>query len=41
MTLHTMRGARHSLWVDDGFGNLKRIDFSQVVTRIVSGWPEL
>jgi hypothetical protein len=41
MTLHTKRGTRFSMWVDDGFGNLSRIDFTQVVTRITSGWPEL
>jgi hypothetical protein len=41
MSMHTQRGTRSSLWVDDGFGNLTRIDLSQLVTRIVSGWPEL
>lgn len=41
MTLHTKRGTRPSLWVDDGFGNLSRIAFAQLITRITSGWPEL
>lgn len=41
MTLHTMRGTRSSLWVDDGFGNLARITFAQLTTRIAAGWPEL
>lgn len=41
MTLHTKRGTRPSMWVDDGFGNLTRINFTQLVTRITSGWPEL
>lgn len=41
MTLHTARGTRPSLWVDDGFGCLTRIDFAQLITRIKSGWPEL
>lgn len=40
MTLHTNRGCRPSLWVDDGFGHLTRITFAELVTRIVSGWPE-
>ena len=41
MTLHTMRGTRPSLWVDDGFGNLTRINFTQLTTRIAAGWREL
>ena len=41
MTKHTTRGARPSVWVDDGFGNLTRITFHELVTRIVAGWPEL
>lgn len=41
MTMHTERGTRPSLWVDDGFGHLTRITFDQLITRITSGWPEL
>lgn len=41
MTRHTNRGARPSLYVDDGFGNLRRITFHTLITRIVSGWGEL
>ncbi len=41
MTLHTKRGTRFSMWVDDGFGTLSMITFTQVVTRITAGWPEL
>ncbi len=41
MTIHTRRGTRPALYVDDGFGNCRRITFQQLVTRIVSGWPEL
>jgi len=41
MTKHTHRGVRVSLWVDDGFGQLKRINFAQLTTRITSGWGEL
>lgn len=41
MTKHTHRGVRASLWVADDFGNLSRITFDQLTTRIVSGWGEL
>lgn len=41
MTMHTRRGVRFSLKVDDGFGNLIRPDYNRIITRIVSGWPEL
>jgi hypothetical protein len=41
MTNHTSRGVRPSLYADDGFGNLIRIDFDQLVTRMVTGWREL
>lgn len=41
MSLHTSRGTRQSLWVDDGFGCVTRINLDLLVTRIVSGWPEL
>lgn len=41
MTIHAQRGTRFSLHVDDGFGNTNLITFQQLVTRIVSGWPEL
>jgi hypothetical protein len=41
VTNHTNRGVRPSLYVDDGFGNLSRIDFGQLVTRMVTGWREL
>lgn len=41
MTLHTNRGARASLWVDDGFGQLKCITFTQLATRVMAGWGEL
>lgn len=41
MTLHTHRGARVSLWVDDGFGQLKRITFVQLTNRVMAGWGEL
>jgi hypothetical protein len=41
MTKHTRRGTRLDLYVDDGFGNCRLITFQQLVTRIVSGWPEL
>lgn len=40
MTLHCKRGVRVSLWVDDGFGNLTRINFANVQLRIASGWGE-
>lgn len=38
MTLHGTRYPAVSLWVDDGFGNLKRINFDQLITRLVTGW---
>ena len=41
MIRHAQRGSRMSIWVDDGFGNLKRITFDQLITRIQSGWGEL
>ena len=41
MTRHTHRGSRVSLWTDDGYGNLQRITFAQLTTRITSGWGEL
>ena len=41
MTLHTDRGLRPSLWVDDGFGTLTRITYDELLTRIVSGWREI
>jgi hypothetical protein len=41
MTKHTARGTRLSMWVDDGFGNLTRITFDQLVTRLASGWREV
>jgi hypothetical protein len=41
MTKHYNRGTRSTLWVDDGFGNLTRINFDQLITRLVSGWDEL
>jgi len=40
MTLHCDRGVRASLWVDDGFGNLRRITFSLIQSRIATGWGE-
>lgn len=41
MTMHTRRGTRFSLHVDDGFGNTKLITFQQLITRLQSGWTEL
>lgn len=41
MTMHTKRGTRFSLHVDDGFGNTTLITFDQLVTRFASGWREL
>ena len=41
MTLHTNRGVRASLWVTDDFGNLKRINFTQLTARVMAGWGEL
>ena len=41
MTKLYNRGTRSTLWVDDGFGNLTRINFDQLITRLVSGWDEL
>jgi hypothetical protein len=38
MTKHTTRGEVNALWVDDGFGNLKRIGFDQLIARLVTGW---
>lgn len=38
MTKHTTRGTVNSLWVDDGYGNLKRIGFAQLITRLETGW---
>lgn len=40
-SMHTDRGTRISVWVDDGFGRLTRISFSGLITRIVTGWGEL
>lgn len=41
MSVHYLRGTRYSLWVDDGFGQLTRITFGQLISRIESGWREL
>lgn len=41
MSIHGKRGTRPSLWVDDGFGNLNRITFDDLMTRMASGWPEI
>lgn len=41
MSKHTNRGTRFSLWVDDGFGNLRRLNIDQLSARIMSGWREL
>ena len=41
MTIHTSRGSRQTLWVDDGFGNLTRINFTQLTARVMAGWGEL
>ena len=41
MTLHTRRGTRLSVWVDDGYGNLTRIEYDQVIARFMAGWREL
>ena len=38
MTKHTYRGTLYSMWVDDGFGRLTRIDHGQLISRIVTGW---
>jgi hypothetical protein len=40
VTLHGTRGARVSLWVDDGYGNLTRITFLQIQCRIATGWGD-
>jgi hypothetical protein len=41
MSIHTKRGTRQSLWVADDYGNLSRITFAQLITRIQAGWGEL
>lgn len=41
MTKHTTRGVVHALWVDDGYGNLKRIGFDQLIARLSSGWRNI
>jgi hypothetical protein len=41
MTKHTNRGTRFTLWVDDGFGNLNRLNMDQLSARIMAGWREL
>lgn len=41
MTRHTERGSVPSVYQDDGFGNLHRITFKQLIARITSGWREL
>lgn len=41
MTKHTGRGPRQSVWQDDGYGNLQRVTFAALISRIVSGWGEL
>ena len=41
MTMHTRRGTRFALYVDDGFGNCRLITFQQLITRLTSGWTEL
>ena len=41
MTRHTHHGTRLSLWADDGFGQLTRITFAQLIQRIDTGWGEL
>ena len=41
MSKHTNRGTRFTLWVDDGYGNLSRIAFNQLQSRLASGWSEL
>jgi len=38
MTKHTHQGVMYSLWVDDGFGQLTRIDHSALIGRAVTGW---
>lgn len=38
MTKHTYSGTLYSMWVDDGFGRLTRIDHGQLISRIVTGW---
>ena len=38
MTKHTYRGIMYSMWVDDGYGQLPRIDHSALIGRIVTGW---
>lgn len=38
MSRHHSRGTRISLWVDDGFGNLTRVNFGQIISRITTGW---
>jgi len=38
MTKHTTRGVVNSLWVDDGYGTLKRIGFEQLLARLETGW---
>lgn len=41
MTRHTARGSVPSMWQDDGYGNLQRVTFDQLITRIAAGWREL
>lgn len=41
MTTHTTRGTRITLWVDDGFGTLRRIGIDQLSARLMAGWGEL
>jgi hypothetical protein len=41
MTRHTQHGSIPSVWQDDGFGQLTRITFQQLIARIESGWREL
>ncbi len=41
MTKHTNRGTRFTLWVDDGFGNLNRLNMDQLSARLMAGWREL
>jgi hypothetical protein len=41
MTRHTQHGSIPSVWQDDGFGTLHRINFQQLIARIESGWREL
>ena len=41
MTKHTSHGSVPSVYQDDGFGNLHRITFEQLIIRITAGWREL